>query len=163
MLFHKPQKKKTLPNLPINDTVIEFVDNFVFLGKTLNKHLTWNNHVTGITNKIARTVGMRNNLKKILPLNILHVIYNCLVLPHLNYGIPAWGRQTKELDIIHKKVIRTLKGGYILCYTFPSLRLSADIRVPLSVVYNRALTAKQSPLSRIRIVITGALYRYLLR
>ena len=88
--------------------VIEFVDNFVFLGITLNKHLTWNNHVTRITNKIARTVGMINNLKKILPFNILHVLYNCLVLPHLNYGILAWGRQTKELDIIHKKVIRTL-------------------------------------------------------
>ena len=58
---------------------------------------------------------------------------------------------------------RALKGGYIHCYTFPSLRLSADIRVPLSVVYNRALAAKQSPLSCIRIVITDALYRYLLR
>ena len=51
------------------------------------KHLTWNNHVT---NEIAQTVGM--TLEKILPLNILWLLYYCLVLPHLNYGILAWGR-----------------------------------------------------------------------
>ena len=129
MLFRKPQKKITLPNLRINDTVIEFVDNFVFLGITLNKHLTWNNHVTRITNKIARTVGMINNLKKILPLNILHVLYNCFVLPHLNYGILAWGRQTKELDKIHKKVIRTLTRSKYNAHTDPLFKQLKFLKV----------------------------------
>ena len=104
MVFHMPQKKIIIPNLQIADTVIEFVDTFKFLGITISKHLTWNNHVMQVTNKIARTIGMMHNLKKILPLNILCILYNSLVLPHLNYGILAWGRQTKQLDIIHKKL-----------------------------------------------------------
>ena len=99
MVFHMPQKKITIPNLQIADTVIEFVDAFKFLGITISKHLTWNNHVMQVTNKIAWTIGMMHNLKKILPLNILRLLYNSLVLPHLNYGILAWGRQTKQLDI----------------------------------------------------------------
>ena len=40
-------------------------------------------------------------LKKLLPLNILRTLYNCLVLPHLNYGILACGRHTTQLDKIH--------------------------------------------------------------
>ena len=32
MLFHMPQKNVIPPNLQINETNIEFVDNFIFLG-----------------------------------------------------------------------------------------------------------------------------------
>ena len=32
MLFHMPQNKLIPPNLQINETNIEFVDNFIFLG-----------------------------------------------------------------------------------------------------------------------------------
>ena len=39
MVFHMPQKKVMLPILRINGTIVEFVDNFVFLGIKINKHL----------------------------------------------------------------------------------------------------------------------------
>ena len=39
MVFHMPQKKVILPILRINGTIVEFVDNFVFLGIKINKHL----------------------------------------------------------------------------------------------------------------------------
>ena len=39
MVFHVPQKKVILPILRINRTIVEFVDNFVFLGIQINKHL----------------------------------------------------------------------------------------------------------------------------
>ena len=64
MLFHMPQKNVIPPNLQINETNIEFVDNFIFLGLSINKHLHWKNHVIHVTNKIARTIGMINTLKK---------------------------------------------------------------------------------------------------
>ena len=97
MVFHMPQKQIIPPNLKINDTTIEFVDNFVFLGVTINKHLNWSNHVDKTANKISKTIGMLNNLKKTLPSNILRILYNSLILPHLNYGILAWGRKIKRL------------------------------------------------------------------
>ena len=45
MLFHMPQKKIIIPTIKINGTLIEFVDNFNFLGIKLNKHLNWNPHM----------------------------------------------------------------------------------------------------------------------
>ena len=124
-----PQKKIIIPNLQIADTVIEFVDTFKFLGITISKHLTWNNHVMQVTNKIARTIGMMHNLKKILPLNILRILYISLILPHLNYGILAWGRQTKQLDIIHTKDIRTLTGSNYNAHTEPLFKKMELLKV----------------------------------
>ena len=45
MLFHQPQKRVTIPKLKINNTLIECVDEFNYLGLIINKHLKWNSHV----------------------------------------------------------------------------------------------------------------------
>ena len=39
MLFHQPQKCVTIPKLKINNTLIECVDEFNYLGLIINKHL----------------------------------------------------------------------------------------------------------------------------
>ena len=93
MVFHVPKKKVSLPILRINGTIVEFVDNFVFLGIKINNHLNWNNHNTNVANKIVKTVGILNTLKIYLHLNILGILYNSPILPHLNYGILLWGHQ----------------------------------------------------------------------
>ena len=90
MVFHMAQKKVMLPILRINGTIVEFADNFVFLDIKINKQLNWNHHNTDVANKIVKTVGILNALKIYLPLNILRIIYNSLILPHLNYGILLW-------------------------------------------------------------------------
>ena len=59
MIFHMPQKIIIIPKLQLNETVIEFVDNFVFLGITINKHLNWINHGTHVTNKIATNIAAK--------------------------------------------------------------------------------------------------------
>ena len=113
MVFHMPQTKIMLPILRINGTIVEFVDNFVFLGIKINKHLNWNHHNTDVANKIVKTVGIINTLKIYLPLNILRIIDNSLILPHLNYGILLWGhqaKQTKQIQVITKRAVRILTG-----------------------------------------------------
>ena len=97
-----PQKTIIVPTIKINGTIIEFVDNFNFLGMNLNKHLNWNPHVKIVSTNLVKTVGVLNILKKTLPLNILRIVYNALILPHLNYGILAWGHQAKRLNLIQK-------------------------------------------------------------
>ena len=67
MAFHMPQKKIIQPNIQINGSNIEFVDNFVFLGITINNKLNWNSHINKVTNKISNTVGILNKLRSFLP------------------------------------------------------------------------------------------------
>ena len=68
-----------------------------YLGIQLKEHLTWKNHVNKIANKISRSIGILNKLKRCLPQDTLDRLYNSLVLSHLNYGILAWGYQTDRL------------------------------------------------------------------
>ena len=103
MIFHMPQKRIIQPAIQIHETIIEFVDTFVFLGISINNNLNWNSHINNVENKTSKTVGILNKLKSFLPSTILRTIYNYLILPHLTYGILAWGRHTTTIDKIQKE------------------------------------------------------------
>ena len=119
MIFHKPQKKVECPLLQINGTEIQRVQEFNYLGIQLNEHLTWKNHVNKIANKISRSIGILNKLKRCLPQDTLYLLYNSLVLSHLNYGILAWGYQTDRLYKLQKKAVRIICLGKFNCHSEP--------------------------------------------
>ena len=108
---------------------LEIVDNFNFLGINLNKHLNWNQHVKIVSNKLVKTVGVLNILKKTLPLNTLRIIYNALILPHLNYGILAWGHQAKRLNLIQKLAVRILTASKYNSHTEPLFKQTNILKV----------------------------------
>ena len=89
MIFHMPQKKVEKPVLLVNGTVIDYVNNFNFLGITLNNHLNWDSHINKVAHNISRTTGSLNKLKQFLSQHILRTMYNSIILPHINYGILA--------------------------------------------------------------------------
>ena len=104
-----PQKIIQLPLLQITGTNIAFVDNFNFIGLTINKHLTWTSHINILSAKISKTIGILNSLKHFLPTDILRTIYNSLIVCHLNYGILLWGIQLSENDKLHKLLKRAVR------------------------------------------------------
>ena len=128
MLFHMPQKKIIVPTLTINGTIIEFVNNFNCVGINLNKHLNWNPHVKIVSNKLVKTVGVLNILKT-LPLNIIRIIYNAMILPHLNYEILAWGYQAKRLNLIQKRAVRILTVSKYNSHTEPLFEQTNILKV----------------------------------
>ena len=88
MIFHHRQRNisNIKLDLIINNTKIEQVSEFNFLGIMLDECLTWNSHTQKISSKISVVNGTLSRLKKFLPCDILLTIYNALILPHLNYG-----------------------------------------------------------------------------
>ena len=122
MAFHMPQKKIIHPNIQINGSNIEFVDNFVFLGITINNKLNWNSHINKVTNKISKTVGIVNKLRSFLPSGVLQTIYNTLILPHMTYGILAWGRHTNTIYKIQKRAIRIIAASKYNAHTEPMFK-----------------------------------------
>ena len=87
MVFRKPQKKIKIPVIKINQKELEYVETFNFLGVNLDTNISWKSHLSKVSNKIVRIIGIRNKLKFILPQNILSYIYNFLIMPHINYCI----------------------------------------------------------------------------
>jgi hypothetical protein len=91
MIFHHPNKKFNEPQIAINNIQIEQGTSFNFLGITIDKQLTWKQHVDKICGKISRAIGILNKLKNLLPLQIKINMYNSMISSHINYGILAWG------------------------------------------------------------------------
>ena len=82
MMFYSQQREVPNIKLRMDNTDLEPITDFNFLGIIINKHIKWNNHINKIANNIARTNGILNRLKHFLAPGILVNIYNCLILPH---------------------------------------------------------------------------------
>ena len=121
MIFHHRQKRidSIIPNLIINNHQIERVTDFNFLGITLDEHLSWNKQIQKIANKISRNIGVLNRLKNFLPLFSLKLIYNSLILPHIQYGILSWGFKYERLFKLQKRAVRIISRNKYNAHTEP--------------------------------------------
>lgn len=119
MMFHTKQKVFEKPILQIDNCVIEYVDNFNFLGVIINKNLSWNTHLDVIAKKISKTIGILSRLKHCLPLQTLKTMYTSLIASHLNYGIMCWGFRCNRLLKLQKKAIRTITNSKYNSHTEP--------------------------------------------
>ena len=115
-----------LPELLIDDAIINKVDNVKFLGLTIIEYLDWSTHISVISKSVARSVGILSKLKFILPSNILKLIYNSLILPHLNYCNHIWGNtfksHLKQLHILQKKSERIITKSSFYSASAPLLK-----------------------------------------
>ena len=59
MLFHRPNKRVNAPTLQISNTNITKVNEFNFLGLTLDTSLKWRKHSEITSNKCSRTVSVK--------------------------------------------------------------------------------------------------------
>ena len=64
MIFHQPQRNVSIPNLILDNTSVQIVDTFNFLGINLNKNMRWDSHINNISNIISRAIGIINQMKK---------------------------------------------------------------------------------------------------
>ena len=119
MIFHPPQKDVTPPNLQINGEPIKLVNEFIYLGITIDKHLSWKPHVMHLVSKVAKINCVLAKLKFQLPTYVLRTIYNSLILCHFNYGILLWGKNLSIITKIQKKSIRLVGRARYNAHTEP--------------------------------------------
>jgi len=117
MLFHMPQKTVHFPKLSIDSIDIDFVKEFNFLGINFDENLNWKSHILKISTKISKVVGILNKLKHFLPKEILLVIYNSLIVPHLNYGALLWEKLSNRIFVLQKKAIRAVTNSKFNAHT----------------------------------------------
>ena len=58
MLFYKHPKVVPKPNILVNENPIDQVEDFNYLGITLDQHITWTPHIEKILIKISRVIGI---------------------------------------------------------------------------------------------------------
>ena len=103
MTFHMPKKQIQHLTLNIDGINIEKVEEFNFLGLTMDTNLKWKKHTDKISNKCSKITGVLNRLKLLFPQEIKCLLYTSLIVPHINYCMTAWAFHRNRITIIQKK------------------------------------------------------------
>ena len=139
MIFHYRQRNITnfIPDIIINGNKIEHVAEFNFLGVVLDENLSFEPHINKIANKISRTLGTLSKLKRYLPQHTLVMLYNTLILPHLQYAILCWGYKTSRLFKLQKRAMRTITLSKYNAHTEPIFKKLNMLKI--NEMYNISL------------------------
>ena len=119
MIFYQPNKRVNEPQIKIDNIPIDCVSHFNFLGITIDKSLSWTQHIAKVQCKISRACGILNRMKHLLPEHIKKTLYYSLVAPHLNYGLSLWGAKGKKLFKTQKRIVRTITCSKYNAHTDP--------------------------------------------
>ena len=117
MLFKTSKKKVQTLLLQMDKQIIDKVLDFNFLGIHFNEQLNWKSRIDKLSVKCCRI--LLNRLKRILPLNIKIILYNSLMLPHLNCGITLWGFKCEIILKLQKKAARISSASKYNAHTEP--------------------------------------------
>lgn len=119
MTFCSKQKHVVNPKIYIDNTEIDFVEHFNFLGILMDRNLSWNKHIDKISKKISKTIGIMSKMKNFLPSEVLLTIYNTLIIPHLTYGLLCWKSKIHNIYKLQKKAIRIIVKEKYNAHTTP--------------------------------------------
>ena len=86
VIFSRKLKKVCHPSLHFNNNNVSQASLQKHLGLTLDDRLTFGEHLTNVSNKIRKTIGLLRKLQNILPRAALLTIYKCFITLHLDYG-----------------------------------------------------------------------------
>ena len=80
-------------------------------------------HIANLVLKLTRIVSLFYQVRELMPQNILRIMYNAHILPHLQYCTPIWCNTypTHLLPLlrIQKKIIRIVTNSAFLAHTKP--------------------------------------------
>ena len=125
--YHSPQ------NIPNDRVIIKFGRKKVnqetcvkLLGVLLDSSLSWKPHITELSKKLSRTVGLFYKIRHYAPLETLKLLYYGIFFPFIPHGVHVWGltypTHLNKAFILQKKIIK--------CMTFN------DIMVPSSPLFH---------------------------
>ena len=113
IIFRPPRKKlHKRVYLKLNGVKIFESTKIKYLGVILDNKLSWKHHISELSKKLNRAVGMTYKIRDNSTPEVLRSLYYSLFNSHLSYGIPAWGNSnsiyTNKLLLIQKKIVRAI-------------------------------------------------------
>jgi hypothetical protein len=83
-----------------------------FLGLTIQYDLEWNKHIEEICKKLNLAIFMIRNIKPLVSIDTMKIIYHAYFHSIMAYGIMFWGNSTHVGRVfkLQKKVIRCIAG-----------------------------------------------------
>ena len=112
-----------------------------YLGVLIDSKLSWTHHITYISTKISKSVGILARLRHFVPSSTLLNIYRSLVQPYLSYGIAVWGQAApsnlEKILILQKRALRLIHSKPFRFHAVPLFKLSNVL--PLNFLYFKTI------------------------
>ena len=113
MLFHSGNTelwKNTNLDINIGKSSVKKVENYKYLGVTIDSNLNWSDHIEVVKIKLLKTVGILYKTRFFLNQNSLYYIFNLHLMSHVRYGLLCWVRASKtKITLIDKLINRALR------------------------------------------------------
>ena len=121
------------PDLQINQIPITRSPYVKFLGLTVDEALTWKQHISLVCKKVSTNIGIIARSKHLLTQKQLVLLYNALVLPHINYCLLVWGvnysTYLDKITILQKRMVRVIMGIPLREHTAPHFKSLEILKV----------------------------------
>ena len=122
-LFTTKRKAVDNINIRIDGHSIDRVKHTKFLGVFIDEKLNWKKHISYISGKIARGLGIIVKARKSLPFNALRTLYFSFIYPYFIYCNHVWGgayeTNLKPLVILQKRCVRIITMSEYYEHTDP--------------------------------------------
>lgn len=96
----------------INDVKINRCFSLKYLGVILDENLKWESHINSVCKKISQNIGIMGRTQSYLSNKELLLLYNTIVLPHLNYCAVIWGNaypyRLRRVTLLQKRAVRII-------------------------------------------------------
>ena len=143
MIFTTKRKVEPSVALNIEGHSIDEVDNTKSLGIYLDDKINWEKHITYVSGKVARGIGLIIKARKILTSDALLTLYYYFIFPYLSYCNHIWGcnyqPNLKQLVVQQKRIILVIAG---MKYRDPTESAFKDLNVIKFLDINKYLIAR---------------------
>ena len=122
--FKSRQKRiAAVCGVTIENHDIQQVKENTFLGVILDENLSWKPHISQVSNKISKSIGIIRKSSFYLLKSSLCTLYFSLIYPYLQYCNIVWAStyesNLKRLIVLQKRAVRIISKSEVSAHTSP--------------------------------------------
>ena len=108
--FALPNVKSNHLEIVLNKEKLEFVEETVFLGITLDARLQWGPHLTSLAGRLSSAAFAVRKIRQFTDIDTARLVYFSYFHSIMSYGILLWGRAAdiESIFILQKRAIRAI-------------------------------------------------------
>ena len=105
-----------LIDVKINGEKVKESEVIKYLGLLIDSKLKFTKHIDHISSILSRNIGIIARIRYFIDKKTTHLLYNSLILPHINYCCLIWGSnyhsQLNKVIILQKRAVRLIEQIY---------------------------------------------------
>ena len=123
--YYQIYSRSVVPDLNIvfDGTQIMRKSCIKYLGVLVDENIKWRSHINSVATTVSRNLGIIGRIKHYLSSKQLRLLYNSMILPHLNYCAAVWGvnygTAINKLLLLQKRAVRIIDKTSYLSHAKP--------------------------------------------